>query len=114
MANQEELVRSSMRNLIQKEKESNMFRKKLQTTLKIPMSMDMKQRYSQAGIHMGNGDLSDAITASLVLTALGGGPAGISAYAMIRDTMGYKPIEQVKNDVIVRIDMSPKAKELGE
>lgn len=111
MANQQELVRSSMRNLIQREKESNLFKKKMQTILKTPMSMSMRNHYSKAGIHLSNGDLTDAITASLILQAMQG---NINAYAMIRDTMGYKPVEQVKNDVVVRIDMSQKARELGE
>lgn len=111
MIRNELAVRSSMNNLIQREKEHNVFKKKLEDILKTPMSTAMKESYSQKGIHLSNGSLSDAISASLVLQAMAG---NINAYAMIRDTMGYKPIEQVKNDVVVRIDMSPKARELGE
>jgi len=109
--NNEIAIRSSMNNLIQREKEHNMFKKKLQDILKAPMSAQMKDNYSKYGIHLINGTLSDAIAASLVVQAMSG---NIQAYAMIRDTMGYKPIEQVRNDVVVRIDMSPNAKELGE
>lgn len=109
--NNEIAVRSSMNNLIQREKEHNIFKKKLQDILKTPMTANMKDSYQQKGIYLSNGTLSDAISASLVLQAMAG---NIQAYAMIRDTMGYKPIEQVRNDVVVRIDMSPKARELGE
>jgi hypothetical protein len=109
--NNEIAIRSSMNNLIQREKESNLFKKKLQDILKIPMSAQMRDNYSKNGIHLINGTLSDAISASLVMQAMAG---NIQAYAMIRDTMGYKPIEQVKQDVVVRIDMSPRARELGE
>lgn len=109
--NNEIAIRSSMNNLIQREKEHNMFKKKLQSILKTPMSAQMKDNYSKKGIHLINGTLSDAIAASLVVQAMAG---NIQAYAMIRDTMGYKPVEQVKNDVVVRIDMSPNAKKLGE
>lgn len=111
MANQQELIRSSMNTLVKREKESNLFKRKMQNMLKIPMSLEMMNHYAQAGIHINNGDLSDAITGSLMLQALSG---NINAYAMIRDTMGYKPVEQVRNDVIVRIDMSKEARELGE
>lgn len=111
LTNQEIAVRSSMNNLIKREKEYNIFKKKLQDILKVPMSCEMKNTYSQKGIHLSNGTLSDAISASLILQAMGG---NVQAYAMIRDTMGYKPVEQVRNDVVVRIDMSPKARELGE
>jgi hypothetical protein len=112
MATRQEIaIRSSMKNLVQREKESNVFKKKLQEMLKIPMSAAMRDMYSQKGIHMASGKLADAISASLILQAMNG---NVQAYTTIRDTMGYKPIEQVKNDVVVRIDMSPKAKELGE
>lgn len=104
-------IRSSMNNLIQREKQHNAFKKKLEGILSIPMSATMKAKYSTAGIHLSNGNLSDAIAASLVLQALNG---NIQAYTTVRDTMGYKPIEQVRNDIVVRIDMSPKARELGE
>ena len=111
MTNNEIAVRSSMNNLIQREKEHNVFKKKLQDILKTPMSASMKQVYSERGIHLSNGNLADAMSAALVIQAMGG---NIQAYATIRDTMGYKPVEQVKSDVVVRIDMSPKARELGE
>lgn len=112
MATRQEIaIRSSMNNLIKREKESNIFKKKLQEMLNIPMSIAMKDMYSKKGIHLVGGKLSDAISASLVLQAMNG---NVQAYTTIRDTMGYKPIEQVKNDVVVRIDMSPQARELGE
>jgi len=111
MAEQELLIRSSMRNLMKKEQEAGMFKQKLNTILRIPMTIEMREKFAMSGLHMTNGDISDAITASLVLQAMNG---NIAAYTTIRDTMGFKPIEQTKSDVIVRIDMSPVARELGE
>lgn len=111
MAKQQEIVKSTMKDLIKKEKESNEFRDKMKNILKIQMSADLKNKYATAGIPLRNGDLGDAITASMVLQAMQG---NVGAYTTIRDTMGYKPIEQVKNDVVVKIEMSKNAKELGE
>jgi len=111
MANQQEIIRSSMNSLVKNEKNSDMFKRKLGAILKIPMSQDMKQKLSRSGIPVRNGDLADAMTGAMVLQALTG---NIAAYTTIRDTMGYKPVENVRNDVVVRIDMSPRARELGE
>lgn len=111
MTEQQTLVRSSMNNLVEREKESNLFRQKMQNVLMTPMSAELRDRYAKMGIATPNGDLADAITAAMVLQALAG---NIAAYTTIRDTMGYKPVEQTRNDVIVRIDMSSHARELGE
>lgn len=112
MTNQNDIaVRSAMNNLTKKEEEANIFKKKLKTILQTPISASMRNKYSQSGIHLSNATMMDAINASIVLQALAG---NITAYTTIRDTMGYKPVDQVKNDVTVRIDMSPKARELGE
>jgi len=111
MTQNEVTIRSSVNDLIQREKESNMFKKKLEKILRTPLSLAAQEKYAARGIFLNNGTLSDAITASLIIQALNG---NITAYTTIRDTMGHKPVDQVKNDVVVRIDMSPKARELGE
>jgi hypothetical protein len=51
------------------------------------------------------------MTASLVLQAMNG---NIAAYTTIRDTLGYKPVEKVQNDISIEIKMPPAIKELGE
>lgn len=104
-------IRSSVNNLIAREKEHNLFKKKLQELLTAPMSLEMERYYSEKGLHFANADMADAINASLVLQAMNG---NVNAFTVIRDTLGYKPVEQVKNDVVIRIDMNPRARELGE
>lgn len=107
----EKLVVQSMNDLITEKKQSNVFREKLSNILSIPAPKNMVKNLSDNGITLSNANLADCMSASLVIQALSG---NIAAYTTIRDTMGYKPIDQVKNDVVVRIDMSPQAKELGE
>ena len=109
-----EIVRSSLVNLATQEREAekkSKFDTALNSLLKQPMSRTLQDKYSKAGLHIGNGTIYDAISASLVMQALNG---NINAYAMIRDTTGHKPIDRVQSDVVVRIDMGPKARELGE
>lgn len=105
------LVEASINEIVQKEKQTNVFREKLANILAIPMPKKMKEDLDIHGLHLQNANIADAITASLVIQAMSG---NIAAYTTIRDTMGYKPIEQIKNDVVVRIEMSPEARKLGE
>ena len=105
------LVARAMNDLIDDKKQGNVFKEKLATILSIPAPKSMVKGLEDNGITLNNANLADCMSASLVIQALSG---NIAAYTTIRDTMGYKPIDQVKNDVIVRIDMSPQAKELGE
>ena len=93
------------------EDSANMFKRKLQEIMSIPMTPGMKKRYEDFGITCVDGDIADAIAGALAIQAMNG---NIAAYTTIRDTMGYKPVEQTRNDVVVRIDMSAKARELGE
>lgn len=109
--NNAELVTQSVNELITNAKKTNIFREKLSTILSIPASKAMMAGLKENGITIQNANLADCMSASLVIQAMTG---NIAAYAMIRDTMGYKPIDQVKNDVTIHIEMEPKAKELGE
>lgn len=106
-----ELVTQSVNELIQEKKQTNVFREKLSNILSIPATRDMLKGLSDNGITLNNANLADCMSASLVIQALSG---NIAAYTTIRDTMGYKPIDQVKSDVLVHINMEPNARELGE
>lgn len=106
-----ELVRASITDIANREQEADLFKSRLKTILATPMTLDMKKQYRERGVSITNGDLIDAINASLVLQALSG---NIAAYTTIRDTMGYKPVEQVKNDVSIKIEMPKEVRELGE
>lgn len=106
-----ELVRTTMTDIVDREKQADMFRQALVNICNIPMSLEMKQNLSNKGIHITNGTLHDAMSAALVLQAVSG---NISAYTTIRDTMGFKPVEQVKNDVQIKIEMPESARRLGE
>lgn len=106
-----ELVTQSVNELIQAKKQTNIFKEKLSNILSIPASKDMLKNLSDNGITLNNANLADAMSASIVIQALTG---NIAAYTTIRDTMGYKPIDQVKNDVVVHIEMASGARELGE
>ena len=106
-----ELVTQSVNELIQAKKQTNIFKEKLANILSIPASKDMIKNLSENGITLHNANLADAMSASIVIQALTG---NIAAYTTIRDTMGYKPIDQVKNDVVVHIEMASGARELGE
>lgn len=109
--NNAELVTQSVNELIQEKKQTNVFREKLSNILAIPATRDMLKGLSDNGITLNNANLADCMSASLVIQALSG---NIAAYTTIRDTMGYKPIDQVKSDVLVHINMAPGARELGE
>lgn len=104
-------IRSSVNSLIEQEKEHNIFKNKLQEILTAPMSLEMKQQLHEKGLNFVKGDMADAVNAAMVMQALNG---NVAAFTTIRDTMGYKPVEQVKNDVVIRIDMNPRVRELGE
>ena len=112
---QGELIRKSMTDIvaseIKKEKESNIFRDKLESLVNLPMDQVMRRHLSEKGIPISNGTLADAMSASLVLQAMNG---NIAAYTTIRDTLGYKPVERVQNDVSIEIKMPKAVKELGE
>lgn len=105
------LVTQTLNEMMQDKKQTNIFKEKLTNILSIPAPRGFIDKLESEGITLNNANLADCMSASLVIQALSG---NIAAYTTIRDTMGYKPIDQVKNDVIVRIDMSPEAKELGE
>lgn len=87
------------------------FKSKLKEVLSIPMSEEMRQEYTNRGMQSKSGDLLEAISMSMVLQALGG---NTTAYTTIRDTMGYKPKENVQNDIKIAIELAPEIKELGE
>ena len=106
-----ELVRKSMTDIVAREKESNVFQEKLHTLVNLPMDQVMRRSFSEKGIPISNGTLADAMSASLVLQAMNG---NIAAYAMIRDTLGYKPVEKVQNDISIEIKMPDGVRELGE
>ena len=72
---------------------------------------NLEDYYNEKGVPLRGGTMQDAISASLLLQALAG---NIAAYTTIRDTMGYKPAENVKNDVTIKIDMPDRVRELGE
>lgn len=110
-ANQDIALRSSMNTVVAQEKEHNLFKTKLQEILTAPMSAEMRRQLSEKGLHVQNGDIADVVNAALVFQAMNG---NVAAYTTLRDTMGFKPIEQVKSDVVIRIDMNPRARELGE
>lgn len=105
------LIAQSLNTIVENNKQTNMFKDKLSSILTIPAPKAFTDKLSENGIDLRNANIADCMSASLIIQAMSG---NIAAYTTIRDTMGYKPIEQVKNDVIVRIDMSPQAKELGE
>ena len=106
-----ELVRTAMTDIVNREKEADMFRQTLVKICNIPMSRALQESLSDKGIHITNGTLHDAMSAALVLQAVSG---NISAYTTIRDTMGYKPTEQAKNDVQINIEMPEAIRRLGE
>lgn len=108
---QGELVRKSMTDIVAREKESNIFQEKLRQMVNTPMDQVMRRSFAEKGIPISNGTLADAMTASLVLQAMNG---NIAAYTTIRDTLGYKPVERVQNNVTVEIKMPQAVKELGE
>lgn len=112
---QAELVRKSMTDIVnrerQVERDSNVFREKLETLVNIPMSQVMRKQYSDKGIPISNGTLMDAMSASMVLQAMNG---NIAAYTVIRDTLGCKPVEKVQNNVSIEIKMPQEIRELGE
>lgn len=93
------------------DKHGNMFKQSLQDILTQPMPAELTEYFSTKGLTNLSGDMADAINASMVVQAIGG---SVQAYTVIRDTMGFKPVDQVQNDVVVRIDMNPRARELGE
>lgn len=110
-----ELVRKSMTDIVarevKQEKESNIFQEKLRQMVNTPMDQVLRRQYSEKGIPISNGTLADAMTASLVLQAING---NIAAYQVVRDTLGYKPVEKVQNDVNIEIKMPAAIRELGE
>lgn len=110
-----ELVRKSMTDIVarevKKEKESNVFQDKLRQMVNIPMDQVMRRNLAEKGIPISNGTLADAMTASLVLQAMNG---NIAAYQVIRDTLGYKPVEKVQNDISIEIKMPQAIRDLGE
>ena len=106
-----ELVRTAMTDIVEREKDADMFRQTLVKICNIPMTRAMRESLQEKGIDIRNGTLHDAMSAALVLQALSG---NIGAYTTIRDTMGYKPVEQVKNDVQIKIEMPESARRLGE
>ena len=112
---QGELIRKSMTDIVarevKREKESNIFQDKLRTMVNTPMDQVMRRHFAEKGIPISNGTLADAMTASLVLQAMNG---NIAAYTTIRDTLGYKPVEKVQNDISIEIKMPQAVKELGE
>jgi len=106
-----ELVRKSMTDIVAREKESNIFQEKLRQMVNTPMDQVMRRSFAEKGIPISNGTLADAMTASIVLQAMNG---NIAAYTVIRDTLGYKPVEKVQNNVTVEIKMPEAVRELGE
>ena len=109
--NQDIALRSSMNTIVAQEREHNLFKTKLQKILTAPMSAEMKRQLSEKGLHFVNGDIADVVNAALVFQAMQG---NVAAFTTIRDTMGFKPVDQVRNDVVIKIDMNPRAKELGD
>lgn len=97
--------------IAREDKHGNMFKRSLQDILTQPMTKDMMDYFDNKGLSNLSGDMADAINASMVVQALAG---SVQAYTVIRDTMGFKPVDQVQSDVVVRIDMNPRARELGE
>ncbi len=97
--------------LARQDKEGNLFKASLQDILTQPMPEDLADYFKGKGVPNVTGQMADAINASMVVQALAG---SVQAYTVIRDTMGFKPVDQVQNDVVVRIDMNPRARELGE
>lgn len=106
-----ELVRKSMTDIVAREKESNIFQEKLRQMVNTPMDQVMRRSFAEKGIPISNGTLADAMTASIVLQAMNG---NIAAYTVIRDTLGYKPVDKVQNNVTVEIKMPEAVRELGE
>ncbi len=113
MSKKHDLVPPIVKELAQHEKEASLFKDKLKEILDIPLPLNIINGYSERGINLNgaNAKIIDGITASLTLQALQG---NVTAFTTIRDTMGYKPVDKVQSDVVVRIDMSPQARELGE
>lgn len=97
--------------LVDMENEFGLFKNKLTELLNTPMGTEMRNRFREDGISLQSDRINDAIHAALVIQAMNG---NIQAYTTIRDTMGHKPVDQVQNDVLVRIEMPKGAKELGE
>lgn len=108
---QGELIRNSMKDIVAREKESNIFQEKLRNLVNLPMDQVMRRSFAEKGLPISNGTLADAMSASLVLQAMNG---NIAAYTTIRDTLGYKPVEKVQNDVSIEIKMPKEVRELGE
>lgn len=111
MTTESEIVRASLTDIVERERSTNAFREKLKNLLDTPMTVMLEDYYNEKGVPIHGGTMQDAISASLLLQALAG---NIAAYTTIRDTMGYKPAENVKNDVTIKIDMPDRVRELGE
>lgn len=111
MTTESEIVRASLTDIVARERSTNEFREKLKNLLDMPMTVMLEDYYNEKGVPLRGGTMQDAISASLLLQALAG---NIAAYTTIRDTMGYKPAENVKNDVTIKVDMPDRVRELGE
>lgn len=107
----DDLVRAEFMNIVKGEQDADLFKRKLQEIVRIPMPLSVKKKLSEQGVSIQNGTLMDVMSASLVLQAMNG---NIAAYTIIRDTMGYKPVDQVKNDVNIEVKLAPGIRELGE
>lgn len=108
---EEELILKKSITEIAKRKNDNVFKSKARQLLKQPITREIQEMLYKNGINIQNGTLLDAMTGSMIAQALNG---NIAAYTVLRDTAGYKPVDQVRNDVALRIEMSPTARELGE
>lgn len=108
-----DLVPPIVKELAKHEKEASLFKDKLKEILNIPLPLNMIQTYEEHGISLSSVDarILDGMTAAITIKALQG---DIGAYTTIRDTMGYKPVDKVQSDMVVRIEMSNQARELGE
>ena len=96
---------------LEHEKKDDIFKRKLRQVLNLPIPTQVTENFEKYGLNLKEGDLADAMSMSMVLQAVNG---NTTAYTIIRDTMGCKPIDNIKSDVKISIEMSQQARELGE
>lgn len=105
------IIAKKVNTIIADEEKANVFVDRMTSALSTKMPLKMREMFHEQGFSMRNGDYFDGLVLAMVGKAMRG---DVSAFTVIRDTMGYKPVDQVVNDTKITIEMSPQAKALGE
>lgn len=93
-------------------KEDNTIKSAMLDILDLSVTEKIQELLDIQGVAIDNiNTVKQAMAAMVATKALSG---NITAFEIVRDTIGEKPVDVIKQDTTIRIEMSDEARELAE